>query len=86
MARVCCQAYGNVQPATTKSEDALRGHPLIETRRTYRGSARSSNQVNTGMMMQVNTGAVLRSGHLQMGAPRPRAGTRFPSLRRAKAF
>ena len=40
----------------------------------------SNNQVNTGMTTQVNTGAVLRSGHLQMGAPRPRAGTCFPSL------
>jgi hypothetical protein len=30
---------GNVQPATIKSEDEFRGHPLIETRRSYRGSA-----------------------------------------------
>src|SRR5467141_483705 len=34
----------------------------------------SNNQVNTGMTTQVNTGAVLRSGNLQMSAPCPRGG------------
>jgi len=32
------------------------------------------------MTTQVNTGAVLRSGHLQMGAPRPGAGTMLPGF------
>ncbi len=77
---------GNVQPATIKSETNFVATRLLRHVEAIEAAPHSSNQVNTGMTTQVNTGAVLRSGHLQMGAPRPRAGTRFPSLRRAKAF
>jgi len=47
---------GKFKPATTRREDTVFGHPLLRHVARIEGRPHSSNQVNTGMTMQVNTG------------------------------